>query len=168
MKASEFNVEDIATVVTNPVSISVDALKNSGTVTATYGAKQGDVIVFLEEYDENTVIGRPIQGAANSEILVAVVRNGNPDWYSLADVRRADHEMSPIDAFRKEMRELPNDFVRLETLKGKTIYAGNAIAYKVVKSFHANPDTGRMAPDTDEEGNILLRERTAYELHWKE
>lgn len=168
MKASEFNVENIATVVTNPVSISVDALKNSGTVTATYGAKQGDVIVFLEEYDENTVIGRPIQGSANSEILVAVLRNGNADWYSLADVRRTDHEMNPIDTFRKEMRELPNDFVRLETLKGKTICAGQVVKYKVVKSFHVNPETGRMAPDTDEEGNVLLRERVAYELNWKE
>lgn len=167
MQATEFDVTKISTVVVNPTKVTADQLKNSGVATVTYGAKKGDVITFLESYDDNTVIGRPINGSDNYEILVACQRNGTEDWYSLSDIRRLDHEMKPIDKFRGEMRDLPNDFARLEELKGKTIVAGKAIEYKVVKSFHLNAETGRMAPDTDDEGNILLRNRTAYELSWK-
>lgn len=162
MQASEFDVAKIKTSNDGFTTVSSEELKNSGVTIATYGIKDGDHITFLESYDENTIQGRPV--GTGIEVLVAVLRNGKEDWYSLSDVRRADHEMKAVDKFREMMRALPNDLMRLEKLQEiGTIVAGKPVEYQVVKSFSKGED-GRMHPDTDEDGNILLRKRTTYEI----
>lgn len=176
MQAKDFKVEEISTVITNPATVAVEDLKNSGASSAaTYGIKEGDTIEFLESYnDPKAITGRKItnknmtpEQLANApvEVLVGVLRNGQPDWYSLADCRRQDIDMKPVDEFRASMLKFNNDLERLNALVGTTIKAGEKIEYNVVKAFERNAD-GRMTPVLGTDGKPEPRARVTYEVEW--
>jgi hypothetical protein len=179
MNSKDFDVSKITTVVTNQTEVTYEQLQQSGASSSvTYGIKVNDTIEFLDNYDDPSLItGRRIVNKnmtpeevknAPVEILVAVMRNASPSWYSISDCRRMDLNMKPVDDFREKMLSFSNDHERLQALAGTTIKASNKkIEYEVVKKF-VRDENGRMTPEVDSEGKIIPnpRKRVTYETTW--
>lgn len=105
-------------------SVNVEALKTSGVPFATYGIRQGDVIEFPDTMEDVQSFEQEVR--KNSGIfqpVIAVLRNGKPDYLSLGTLRKQDVNREYTCPFTKKMGEMNSDYERLEALVGKKITA---------------------------------------------
>ena len=168
----KFDVSSIA-FAGQDTNVSLEDLAKSGSTVVSFGIRNGETIVFLsqEDYqDPKYLCARPIGDNGSKELLVAVYRGADgttPGWYSISDIRRVDHALQPIDAHvRTDMRQYVDDKARLLALAGKTIKAGDAIKFQVVDHFEADPETKKLAPAKNENGEVILKVRGSYEITW--
>lgn len=102
--------------------VSIDQIKTTGVVFATFGMQVGDVIEFPAYDDKLVVVSQPVrQGSTAMQYLVGVNRNGKPDYLSLGVLTRSDINRVPSCDFTKQMVEMNNNEERLQFLAGKKI-----------------------------------------------
>ena len=70
------------------------------------------------------------KGSDAREMLIAVYKNGNPAWFSVANLRRWDIDMKPVHQVSEDLRNCENDMVRIEACLGKKITAKDEVTFK--------------------------------------
>ena len=75
-------------------------------------------------------MSRQVSKDSNSrEMLLAVYKNGNPSWFSIANLRRWDAEMHPVHPVAEALRIADNDEARVLQVLGKKITAKEDVTY---------------------------------------
>lgn len=113
--------------------VELTALQNTGTSGSliSYGCKVGDVIEFPDNKESIRIMARQVrEGSDAREMLIAVYKNGNPAWFSVANLRRWDIKMNGVHQVAKDLRDCENDMIRIETCLGKQITANDEVTFQ--------------------------------------
>lgn len=111
--------------------VTLDALKSTGMGLVSYGCKVGDVIEFPDNKESVRLMARQVRPNNDArEMLIAVYKNGNPAWFSVANLRRWDVEMKGVHQVAKDLRDCENDMIRIESCLGKKITAKDEVTFQ--------------------------------------
>jgi hypothetical protein len=111
--------------------VELTALQNTGVGLISYGCKVGDVIEFPDNKESVRIMSRQVRkGSDAREMLIAVYKNGNPSWFSVANLRRWDIDMKPVHQVSEDLRNCENDMIRIEACLGKKITAKDEVTFK--------------------------------------
>lgn len=110
--------------------VPLTALQSTGVGLVSYSLKVGDIIEFPDNKESIRIMSRQVSKDSNSrEMLLAVYKNGNPSWFSIANLRRWDAEMHPVHPVAEALRTADNDEARVLKMLGKKITAKEDITY---------------------------------------
>lgn len=113
-------------------AVKHEALKTSGVPFATYGVRQNDVIEFPDTWDDVDTFEQEVRkNSGIFQALIAILRNGKPDYLSLGTLRKQDVDRNYTCDFTKKMGEMNSDYDRIESLLGKKITAKEMKSIKV-------------------------------------
>ena len=111
--------------------VELTALQNTGVGLISYGCKVGDVIEFPDNKENVRIMARQVRPNNDArEMLIAVYKNGNPAWFSVANLRRWDVEMKGVHQVAKDLRDCENDMIRIESCLGKKITAKDEVTFQ--------------------------------------
>ena len=110
--------------------VPLTALQSTGVGLVSYSLKVGDIVEFPDNKESIRIMSRQVSKDSNSrEMLLAVYKNGNPSWFSIANLRRWDAEMHPVHPVAEALRTADNDEARVLKMLGKKITAKEDITY---------------------------------------
>lgn len=110
--------------------VTLATLKNSGIGLVSYSLKIGDTVEFPDNKESIRIMSRQVSADNDSrEMLIAVHKNGNPSWFSVANLRRWDAQMSPVHPVAEALRDCDNDEMRILKVLGKSITAKEDVTY---------------------------------------
>lgn len=110
--------------------VPLTALQNTGVGLVSYSLKVGDVVEFPDNKESIRIMSRQVSKDSTSrELLLAVYKNGNPAWFSIANLRRWDAEMHPVHPVAEALRLADNDEARVLQMIGKKITAKEDVTY---------------------------------------
>lgn len=110
--------------------VALTALQNTGVGLVSYSLKIGDIVEFPDNKESIRIMSRQVsKGSPSREMLIAVYKNGNPSWFSIANLRRWDAEMHPVHPVAEALRIADNDEARVLQMLGKKITAKEDVTY---------------------------------------
>lgn len=110
--------------------VPLTALQNTGVGLVSYSLKVGDIVEFPDNKESIRIMSRQVSKDSTSrEMLLAVYKNGNPSWFSVANLRRWDAEMHPVHPVAEALRNDDNDEARVLKMLGKKITAKEDVTY---------------------------------------
>ena len=110
--------------------VTLTALQSTGVGLVSYSLKVGDIVEFPDNKESIRVMSRQVSKDSTSrEMLLAVYKNGNPSWFSIANLRRWDAEMHPVHPVAEALRIADNDEARGLQVLGKKITAKEDVTY---------------------------------------
>jgi hypothetical protein len=110
--------------------VALTALQNTGVGLVSYSLKVGDTVEFPDNKESIRIMSRQVSKDSDSrEMLLAVHKNGNPSWFSIANLRRWDAEMHPVHPVAEALRNDDNDEARVLKMLGKKITAKEEVTY---------------------------------------
>lgn len=110
--------------------VTLTALQSTGVGLVSYSLKVGDIVEFPDNKESIRIMSRQVSKDSNSrEMLLAVYKNGNPSWFSIANLRRWDAEMHPVHPVAEALRIADNDEARVLQVLGKKITAKEDVTY---------------------------------------
>lgn len=110
--------------------VPLTALQSTGVGLVSYSLKVGDIVEFPDNKESIRIMSRQVSKDSTSrEMLLAVYKNGNPSWFSVANLRRWDAEMHPVHPVAEALRALDNDEARVLKMLGKKITAKEDVTY---------------------------------------
>jgi hypothetical protein len=110
--------------------VTLTALQNTGVGLVSYSLKIGDIVEFPDNKESIRIMSRQVSKDSTSrEMLLAVYKNGNPSWFSVANLRRWDAEMHPVHPVAEALRIADNDEARVLQMLGKKITAKEDVTY---------------------------------------
>ena len=110
--------------------VTLATLKNSGIGLVSYSLKIGDTVEFPDNKESIRIMSRQVSTDSDSrEMLIAVYKNGNPSWFSVANLRRWDAQMHPVHPVAEVLRDCDNDEMRILKVLGKSITAKEDVTY---------------------------------------
>lgn len=110
--------------------VALTALQSTGVGLVSYSLKVGDIVEFPDNKESIRIMSRQVSKDSNSrEMLLAVYKNGNPSWFSIANLRRWDAEMHPVHPVAEALRIADNDEARVLQVLGKKITAKEDVTY---------------------------------------
>ena len=110
--------------------VPLTALQSTGVGLVSYSLKVGDIVEFPDNKESIRIMSRQVSKDGNSrEMLLAVHKNGNPSWFSIANLRRWDAEMHPVHPVAEALRHDDNDETRVLKMLGKKITAKEDVTY---------------------------------------
>ena len=110
--------------------VPLTALQNTGVGLVSYSLKVGDIVEFPDNKESIRIMSRQVSKDSTSrEMLLAVHKNGNPSWFSIANLRRWDAEMHPVHPVAEALRNDDNDEARVIKMLGKKITAKEDVTY---------------------------------------
>lgn len=110
--------------------VTLTALQSTGVGLVSYSLKVGDIVEFPDNKESIRIMSRQVSKDSNSrEMLLAVYKNGNPSWFSIANLRRWDAEMHPVHPVAETLRIADNDEARVLQVLGKKITAKEDVTY---------------------------------------
>ena len=110
--------------------VPLTALQNTGVGLVSYSLKVGDTVEFPDNKESIRIMSRQVSKDSTSrEMLLAVHKNGNPAWFSVANLRRWDAEMHPVHPVAEALRTADNDEARVLQMLGKKITAKEDVTY---------------------------------------
>lgn len=110
--------------------VPLTALQNTGVGLVSYSLKVGDIVEFPDNKESIRIMSRQVSKDSTSrEMLLAVHKNGNPAWFSVANLRRWDAEMHPVHPVAEALRTADNDEARVLQMLGKKITAKEDVTY---------------------------------------
>lgn len=114
--------------------LTEDVLKDKGTLFISYGVRVGDVIEFPDQLEEGYLASRQVvPGSTATESLVLVRKNGRPDWFSIALLRRLDEAgLQSCGTVCDELQPLPNDLERVKAALGRTMIATEKVTIQTL------------------------------------
>lgn len=110
--------------------VTLTALQSTGVGLVSYSLKVGDIVEFPDNKESIRIMSRQVSKDSTSrEMLLAVYKNGNPSWFSIANLRRWDAEMHPVHPVAEALRTADNDEARVLKMLGKKITAKEDVTY---------------------------------------
>lgn len=110
--------------------VTLTALQSTGVGLVSYSLKVGDIVEFPDNKESIRIMSRQVSKDSTSrEMLLAVYKNGNPSWFSIANLRRWDAEMHPVHPVAEALRTADNDESRVLKMLGKKITAKEDVTY---------------------------------------
>lgn len=110
--------------------VTLTALQNTGVGLVSYSLKIGDIVEFPDNKESIRIMSRQVsKDSPSREMLIAVYKNGNPSWFSIANLRRWDAEMHPVHPVAEALRIADNDEARVLQMLGKKITAKEDVTY---------------------------------------
>ena len=110
--------------------VPLTALQSTGVGLVSYSLKVGDIVEFPDNKESIRIMSRQVSKDSTSrEMLLAVYKNGNPSWFSIANLRRWDAEMHPVHPVAEALRTADNDEARVLKMLGKKITAKEDVTY---------------------------------------
>lgn len=110
--------------------VPLTALQSTGVGLVSYSLKVGDTVEFPDNKESIRIMSRQVSKDSTSrEMLLAVHKNGNPSWFSIANLRRWDAEMHPVHPVAEALRTADNDEARVLQMLGKKITAKEDVTY---------------------------------------
>lgn len=110
--------------------VTLTALQSTGVGLVSYSLKVGDIVEFPDNKESIRIMSRQVSKDSTSrEMLLAVYKNGNPSWFSIANLRRWDAEMHPVHPVAEALRIADNDEARVLQVLGKKITAKEDVTY---------------------------------------
>ena len=110
--------------------VTLTALQSTGVGLVSYSLKVGDIVEFPDNKESILIMSRQVSKDSTSrEMLLAVYKNGNPSWFSIANLRRWDAEMHPVHPVAEALRTADNDEARVLKMLGKKITAKEDVTY---------------------------------------
>lgn len=110
--------------------VPLTALQSTGVGLVSYSLKVGDIVEFPDNKESIRIMSRQVSKDSTSrEMLLAVYKNGNPSWFSIANLRRWDAEMHPVHPVAEALRTADNDEARVLQVLGKKITAKEDVTY---------------------------------------
>lgn len=110
--------------------VGLTALQSTGVGLVSYSLRIGDIVEFPDNKESIRIMSRQVSKDSNSrEMLLAVYKNGNPSWFSIANLRRWDAEMHPVHPVAEALRIADNDEARVLQVLGKKITAKEDVTY---------------------------------------
>lgn len=110
--------------------VPLTALQSTGVGLVSYSLKVGDIVEFPDNKESIRIMSRQVSKDSTSrEMLLAVYKNGNPSWFSVANLRRWDAEMHPVHPVAEALRTADNDEARVLKMLGKKITAKEDVTY---------------------------------------
>lgn len=101
--------------------VTLDFLEQRGTGVVTYGIRPNEVIEFPDTEADIKAFARQVRPNNNNvEVIVGVLRNGKPGYFSVSALRRMDKNGQFVGPVCQELREC-NDKERLVRMLGKKI-----------------------------------------------
>ena len=118
--------------VTTP--LTEDVLKDKGQLFISYGVRVGDVVEFPETLEPGYLVSRQVApGRAATESLVLVMKNGRPDWFSIALLRRIDEAgLQSCGTVCDELQPKANDLERVKAALGRTLVATEKVTIQTL------------------------------------
>lgn len=111
--------------------VNAETLKEKGLGLVTYGLEEGDTFEFPDSMADVKLFTRQIRKDSTAvEQLILGLKNGQPGYLSMANLRRRDHKAKPVHPLAEALNRCENDFVRLEMCLGKTIVAKGTVTYE--------------------------------------
>lgn len=109
----------------------IDALKGKGEQRVTYGLADGDVFEFPETIEDVKTVSRQVRKNSDAfEVLILGLKNGEPGYLSVANLRRYDYKMKPVHPVAEALMNCEDDAARVTECLGKTIKAEGTIEYQ--------------------------------------
>ena len=110
--------------------VPLTALQSTGVGLGSNSLKVGDNVEFPDNKESIRIMSRQVSKDSTSrEMLLAVHKNGNPSWFSVANLRRWDAEMHPVHPVAEALRTADNDEARVLQMLGKKITAKEDVTY---------------------------------------
>lgn len=110
---------------------SLASLENTGVGIVTYGVTVGDTIEFPDSEADLHVMSRQVRPNNDAkEMLVSVLKNGKPAWFSVANLRRWDNEMKAVHPVAADLRNCETDAERIKLCFGRKITATEEVTFK--------------------------------------
>lgn len=110
--------------------VPLTALQSTGVDRVSFVLKVGDIVEFPDNKESIRIMSRQVSKDSDArEMLIAVHKNGNPAWFSIANLRRWDAEMHPVHPVAEALRLADNDEVRVLQMVGKKITAKEEVTY---------------------------------------
>lgn len=109
--------------------IQLNNLREKGLGLISYGLREGDTFEFPSTADDVKLMERTINERA-TEVLILGLKNGEPAWFSIGNLRRRDYKMKPVHPVAEALHMEENDEQRIKKCLGKTIIASGEVEYE--------------------------------------
>lgn len=113
---------------TGTTFVSAETLRNVGTDGFKYGLKLGEIVEFPSQLTDQSVISVPVK--ESKMFLVAVLRDGQPGWFAVSQLRVKDAAGNHVTTIGKALANCADDFERLQSVLGRTIKGTRRITYQ--------------------------------------
>lgn len=109
--------------------IQLNNLREKGLGLVSYGLRNGDTFEFPSTIEDVKLMERTVNERA-SEVLILGLKNGEPAWFSIGNLRRRDYQMKPVHPVAELLHTAENDEQRIKQCLGKTIIASGDVEYE--------------------------------------